>query len=196
METYDKIEKHLFDNKETALQYLTPTQYEVKKRLMITVTKILDNPIYLDKEMVEFIENGCGGKCKTVSKSQAYRDMKAIKKYVGSIELYAKNWYRYLIIEGAKKAYIIAESQKDSKGMAAALDKIGKYTRADKEDDNFDYSQMIPPAFEPSDDAKLLENIKQIENLEEKRKQFREIFKSRMLQNAQTIQYDEQEPMG
>ena len=57
-----------------------------------------------------------------------------------------------MIIEGAKKAFDIAKTNEDAKGMAAALDKIGKYTMADKPDNDFDWQQMIPLDIEPSAD--------------------------------------------
>ena len=92
-----------------------------------------------------------------------------------------------MIVEGAKEGYEVAKSQKDSKGMAANLDKIGKYTRADKDDDAFDWEQMFPPSFEPSDDITLLDGIQPIENLEDERKNFRALFKGNLLKNAEDI---------
>ncbi len=195
--TYDLIEKHLFEKKEIALQHLTLTQYEIKQRLMLSVGKVLDDPLCFDKSIIEFLVGGCGGACTPVSTSQAYRDLQAIKKIIGGIQLHSKSWYRYMIVEGAKEAFEIAKEQKDGKGMAAALDKIGKYTRADKEDDDFDFSQLLPPVFEPSDDVTLLENMQPIDNLEEKRKEFRQRFKKKMENTITDVEpYDTKEPIS
>ena len=42
---------------------------------------------------------------------------------------------RHMIVEGAKEIYQKALNRGDFKGAAAALDKLGKYTRCDKEDE-------------------------------------------------------------
>ena len=181
---YEKIEKHLFKSKSDAELMLNEREMEIKQRLMVCVSKKMDNPLMLDSELVVFLMNGCGGTAKAVSQAQAYNDISGINKIVGSVQLSAKSWYRYIIIEGAKTGYEIARTQGDAKGMAACLDKIGKYTRADKDDDAFDWNQMIPPSFEPSDDITLLEGIEPIENLETERKNFRSMFKGNLLKKA------------
>ena len=182
---YDKITLHLDEDSATAVKHLTPSEMEVRNRIMLSVTKLMDNPMLPDKEMVKFIMHGCGGHAAAVGQSQAYRDVAAIRKMVGNIQLSAKNWYRYMIIEGAKEAFDIARDANDAKGMAAALDKIGKYTRADKEDDPFDYSQMLPPSFEPTDDVSIMEGFKKIDNLEEERQRFRELFTKNLKERAE-----------
>ena len=93
-----------------------------------------------------------------------------------------------MIIEGAKKAFDIAKTNKDAKGMAAALDKIGKYTMADKPDNDFDWSQMVPIDMKPAADADLLENVEPIENVDERRKKLRELFKTDMKRNAVDVE--------
>ena len=96
----------------------------------------------------------------------------------GNVQLAGKNWYRYMVIEAAKEGIRIAREAKDPKGIAANADKIGKYTRSDKEDDDIDRSAWEPPCFEPSDDVTLMgDDFKPIPNLEEERKSFRALFK-------------------
>jgi len=182
---YEKIEKHLFQSREDAEQFLTPREMEIKHRLMLCVTKKMAEPLMLDSNMVTFLMNGCGGVCDPVLQSQAYNDIAGINKIVGSVLLQAKSWYRYMIVEGAKAGYEIAKTDRDAKGMAACLDKIGKYTRADKEDDDMDYSQMIPPGFEPTDDVTILEGLEKIDNLEDERQIFRSMFKGNMYKIAE-----------
>ena len=188
---YEVIEQHLFKSREDASQSLSAKQLEVKKRLMLCVSKKLDNPMMLDSEIVSFLIDGFGGVCAPISQSQAYRDVAAVTRLVGNVQLASKAWYRYMIVEGAKKGFEIAEEQNDAKGIAANLDKIGKYTRADKEDDDFDWTEMIPPGFEPTDDITVLEGVEPIDNLEEERKNLRAVFKKQMVKQAQDTEYQE-----
>lgn len=189
--TYDKIEACLFKGKDEASLMLTSRELEMKKRMMLCVTKKMDNPLIEDVELVNYLISGCGGQADKVSRSQAYRDLSMVNRLVGNVQLAAKNWYRYLVVEGAKKAFAIAIEKEDAKGAAAALDKLGKYTRSDKEDDRFDFDKMIPPSFEPSDDVTLLEGIKPIDNLEERRKELRRLAKGLALEDAEDVSFEE-----
>lgn len=182
--TYDRIEQVLFKDRDATALQLSDRELEIKERMMLCVAKKIDAPLTADSELITFLTGGCGGITKPVSKSQAYRDIAMIDRLVGNIQLAAKSWYRYMIVEGGKKAYQLAIDNNDAKGAAAALDKIGKYTRADKEDDAFDYSQLIPPSFEPSDDVTTLEGLEEIDNLEERRKELRALCKTHLTQKA------------
>lgn len=176
--SYDKIEMVLFKGREDAAAYLSDRELMQKERWMLCVSKLLEDPIMMDQNLVTFLTGGCGGLCAPVSQATAYRDVAAIKRLVGNIQLANKNWYRHIIIEAAKEGIKIAKEAKDPKGIAANVDKIGKYTRADKEDDEIDRSGWQPPVFEPSDDVTLLgDEFKPIPNLEEERKTFRALFK-------------------
>lgn len=182
--TYERIERALFKDREESTTLLSPRELEIKARMMLCVSKKMDSPLIEDSELVNFLMHGCGGQAEPVSKSQAYRDIGMINRLVGNIQLAAKSWYRYMIVEGGKKAFQLAIDNNDAKGAAAALDKIGKYTRSDKEDDTFDYTQLIPPSFEPSDDVTLLEGLDPIDDLEQKRQEFRSQFKGILSQRA------------
>lgn len=161
-----------------ACSVLTATELQLKRRYELCITRKMDNPLIPDKEIVAFLMNGCNGLVEPVGKSQAYRDVAAITKITGNINLAGKNWYRHLIIEGAKEIYAMAMRKEDTKGAAAALDKLGKYTRCDKDDEAMDWSEMLPPIFEPSDDLTLIEGMKAIptDELEARRKHLRELF--------------------
>lgn len=185
--TYSRIERALFKDKEEASDILSAREMEIKNRMMLCVSKKMDDPLIEDADLVNFLMHGCAGNAEPVSKSQAYRDIGMINRLVGNIQLAAKAWYRYMIVEGGKKAFKIAIDKGDAKGAAASLDKIGKYTRSDKEDEKFDYSQLIPPSFEPSDDVTLLEGLEAIEDLEEKRKELRNRFKGLISSKAEDI---------
>lgn len=185
--TYSRIERALFKDKGEASDILSAREMEIKNRMMLCVSKKMDDPLIEDADLVNFLMHGCAGNAEPVSKSQAYRDIGMINRLVGNIQLAAKAWYRYMIVEGGKKAFKIAIDKGDAKGAAASLDKIGKYTRSDKEDEKFDYSQLIPPSFEPSDDVTLLEGLEAIEDLEEKRKELRNRFKGLISSKAEDI---------
>lgn len=182
--TYERIERALFKDRDESTSLLSPREMEIKARMMLCVSKKMDSPLIEDSELVNFLMHGCGGQTEPVSKSQAYRDIGMINRLVGNIQLAAKSWYRYMIVEGGKKAFQLAIDNNDAKGAAAALDKIGKYTRSDKEDDAFDYTQLIPPSFEPSDDVTLLEGLEPIDSLEQKRQEFRNHFKGTLSKRA------------
>lgn len=182
--TYERIERALFKDKDEAMTLLSQREMEIKQRMMLCVSKKMEEPLIPDTELVNFLIHGCGGNTEPVSQSQAYRDIGMINRLVGNIQLAAKAWYRYMIVEGGKKAFNMAMDKEDAKGAAAALDKIGKYTRSDKEDEKFDYSQLVPPSFEPSDDVTLLEGLEPIENLEEERIKMRSMFKGMLSKKA------------
>lgn len=179
--TYERIERALFKSREEGFQMLTAKEMAIKERMMLVVAKRLENPLTEDKELVNFLIGGCGGVVDKVSQSQAYRDVAMANRLVGNIQLSAKSWYRYMIVEGAKAAYNMAMEKGDAKGAASALDKMGKYTRSDKEDDALDFSQMLPPSFEPSDDVTLLEGVERIDNLEERRRELRKLARNKVL---------------
>lgn len=175
---FKKIESALYLPEHEASQQLTPHENERRRRWVFCISKKMDNPLIPDRELVSLLEAGFAKQFAPVARSTAYRDIAAVARITGNIQLAAKNWYRYMIIEGAKKAYDVAEAKDDAKGMAAALDKIGKYTMADKPDNDFDWSQMIPLDIEPSADADLLENIEPIDNIDERRRELRALFKN------------------
>ncbi|UYU91629.1 hypothetical protein KQP74_03045 [Bacteroides thetaiotaomicron] len=191
--TYDRIERALFKDREEASSILSQREMEIKKRMMLCVSKKMEDPLIQDTELVNFLMNGCGGNADAVSQSQAYRDIGMINRLVGNIQLAAKAWYRYMIVEGGKKAFNMAIDKEDAKGAAAALDKIGKYTRSDKEDEKFDYSQLVPPSFEPSDDVTLLEGLEPIKDLEGTRSEMRSRFKGMLSKKAVDIRPIEEE---
>lgn len=190
-DTFKKIESVLYLPDHQAEVALTPYEMERRNRWLICVSMKMENPLLPDKSLVEMLEAGMTGKFDPVSKSTAYRDIAAVNKITGNIQLAATNWYRYMIIEGAKEAFDIAKTEKDARGMAAALDKIGKYTRADKPDNEFDWDQMLPPVMEPSNDTTLLEGIEPIEDLEKRKKELREMFKGDMRDRAVDVETEE-----
>lgn len=192
-DTFKKIEAALYLPEHQAIEAgLTPYEMERRNRWLLCVSMKMENPLMTDRSLVNTLTTGMTGKFDAVAQSTAYRDIAAVNRITGNIQLAAKNWYRYMIIEGAKKAFDIAEIEKDARGMSAALDKIGKYTMADKPDNDFDWDQMLPPVMEPSSDTSLLEGIEPIENLEERKAQLRQIFKGEMKTFATDAEIEEE----
>jgi len=183
-DSFKKIESALYLKDSEAAEKLTPYENERRKRWLFCISRKMEDPLIPDKTLVDELEAGFAGLFSPVAKSTAYRDIAAVHKIIGNIRLAAKNWYRYMIIEGAKEAYTIAKAKQDGKAMAAALDKIGKYTMADKPDNDFDWSQMIPLDIEPAADADLLENVEQIEDIDKRRRELRALFKGNMTKDA------------
>lgn len=206
---YEKIELSLFKSVDESRLELTNKDMEIKKRILLCVSKKMNNPLMQNSDLVHFLmdggsvtqiekdEEGLESETVTpmlfnpVSQAQAYNDIVGITKIVGNISLATKSWYRYMIVEGCKTGYQIAVEERDAAGVAANMDKIGKYTRADKEDDTFDWNQMIPPSFEPTDDITVLEGIREIPNLEEERRRFREKFKGNLFKKAEEAKIEE-----
>lgn len=190
--SYDKIEMVLFKGREEVSDCLSDRERQQKERWMLCVSKLLDDPVTPDRDLITFLTGGCGGICEPVSQATAYRDIAAVKRLVGNIQLANKNWYRHIVIESAKEGIRIAKTAKDPKGIAANADKIGKYTRADKEDDDVNRDNWEPPTFEPSDDVTLLgDDFEVIPNLEEERRKFRELFKTNQdIEDVESIEID------
>ena len=206
---YEKIEKHLFHSIDETKLALSEKDQDIKKRVLLCVSKKMANPLMMNSELISFLMEGGSvelvekdkkGKVisKTmtdvlftpVSQSQAYNDIAGITKIFGNITISAKSWHRHIIVETCKKGAQIAIEDRDPQGIAANMDKIGKYTRADKEDDVFDWNEMIPPSFEPTDDITVLEGIREIPNLEEERRRFREKFKGNLFKKAEEAQIE------
>ena len=86
----------------------------------------------------------------------------------------------------------MAMEKGDAKGAASALDKLGKYTRCDKEDEQLDFEQLIPPSFEPTDDYTLIDGLTKIDNLEQRRKELRALAKGISIEDAEIVDDDEE----
>ncbi len=185
-QSLEKVFKHLYDDVSTLHGILTPSEIEMKTRYMLCCTRKLDKPLTSDQDLVTYLMSGCSGLARPVSRSQAYRDIAAINVLVGNIQLASKNWMRHMIVEGSKEIYQKALNRGDFKGAAAALDKLGKYTRCDKDDDAMDWSEMLPPVFEPSDDITLIDGLDVMDgkDIENERKRLRSLF-SRLSSGAE-----------
>ncbi len=171
----DKLKVTLYKDAADARKLLSPPEMEVRARVAACVAYRMENPLVEDFQMVQYLKSGCNGQAKPISRTQAYRDLVLIDRLTSGIQLASRQWYRYMVVEGAKKAYNLAMDAQDYKAAAACLDKIGKYTMSDKEETQADFSAMLPPSFEPSDDVTLLEGLKPIPHIEEERRRLRNL---------------------
>jgi hypothetical protein len=150
--TFDKIQKYLFEDKELAKQFLNPRELEIKHRWAAVYSFWIDKPEATDRELVRFMRAEFG-----IEKSQAYNDLPKIKLLLGNVKAAGKEYYRLMVVEMCKKAYNVAMTKGDAKAMAMAADKIGKYTKLDKDElEALPWDQLFPPNFEPSNDVSVL----------------------------------------
>ena len=182
----------LFSDKEKVINSLSPAELETKARWMYIMTQKLDNPLITNKRILSMLIAGIEGSWQGVSQSTAYNDIATVSDMLGNVKGASKAWIRYTIIEGCKRAYEIAERNEDPVGMATALDKMGKYSRADKDDDAIDFSQMLPPVFEPTDDVTVLPGIQVMDDLEERRMRLRALHKGNLQEYAETVEITEE----
>lgn len=189
-DSQDKIKKYLFCDKEECKGVLTSREMEMKQRTMLCVTKLMDKPTTMDSEIIEYLMCGCDGTCACVSRSQAYRDIAFVRSIIGNVQLASKAWLRYTIQQGALDTYKEAMDHDDYRSAAASLNVLGRYTRCDKEDDAMDWSEMLPPSFEPSDDITLVEGLEPIptQELEARRKALRSLFKEKLFKDSVLVE--------
>jgi len=168
--TFDKIQSHLFFD-ESELIHLNKSEIEILNRYKEVFTIWLENPSYSDKQIVNYMHFELG-----LSKSQAYRDLPRLKLLLGNVQNANKEWYRYMVIEMCKDAFSLAKKKRDPKAMSLAADKIGKYTKLDKDEaEALPWEDIIPPSFEPAADIRLLD-MKPIENIENLKQKLRQKY--------------------
>jgi hypothetical protein len=184
----EKIKRNLFLPKELIEEKLSTAEEQRRQRVMLCITRKMDDPILSDKELVDFLMSGCGGICRPIAASQAYRDILVINQITGNIQLASKDYERYMVVETAKKQ-IAACRDKDPKAVAALLKVIVMARALDKDDNETLLDQMLPPNFEPVADASVLgENVKRIKDADKRREELRALFNSPQIEDAEIIQ--------
>ena len=167
----DKIYKSLFSDPEDKSIILSADQSVIRVRYLSGAVFIRSNPHLTNRDYVNFLRNTFG-----VSERTAYSDINHIKRYLGEQEDFHKEWLRYMVVEMLKDSYKLAKRKKDPKGMALAADKIGKYTKLDKDDPiDIPWENLIPPSFEPSPDISVL-GFKPDPNIDQRRIALRRKF--------------------
>lgn len=178
----EKIFNSLYRSKDDTPVQFTANELAVKSMYEDVFAKWMENPALQDSEIVIFLTNEYSR-----SQTQAYRDIAVIKSVLGDVRNAAKEWHRYTVIAMIKKAYNLAETKKDIKNMILAADKLGKYTKLDKDEaEEIDWDKMIPPSFEPTADVTTL-GLSKIENLEERKEKLRKKYLSKPVD----VEYEE-----
>lgn len=186
----DKIKRNLFLSKDELLDNFSENEYEKKKRIMLCVTKKMDEPIISDKELIKFLTTGCGGVCLEVPQSTAYRDLRIINSITGNIQLADKKWNKYMVIETAKEG-IKKAMDKDLKAVASFLKVIVEAAGLNREDTENILDQMLP--FDPliTDDPSVLgQDIELIKDADKRRYELRKLFNK---QKSEVVDYKEQD---
>ena len=134
---------------------ITPAKAEIKRRYEAGFAFSLDHPALGDAAIRDYLIRNF-----KITRSQAYRDIAEIKKYLGNVKNAGKEWHRHTVVEMLKRAYAMALKKKDYTAMITAAAQLGKYTKVDKEDAaDIPWDKIIPPSWEPTGDISVL-NIK------------------------------------
>lgn len=169
----EKIERALFA-KPGEKPELTPKDVEIKARYEKAFTYWLQNPHLADRQIINHMVNRIG-----ISKTQAQDDLRIIKRFLGNVTTASKEWYRHMVIEMAKQAYIMAKTKRDPKAMILAADKIGKYVKLDKDElESIPWERINPPNFEPSPDVAII-NIEPRKDIERFRESLRRKYNAK-----------------
>ena len=132
----------------------------------------LDKSYLPDKKVVQYVIDKYGR-----SRSQAYSDIATVKVLFGDISTARKEFQRYRVIEMILEAYGKAKKEGDIKAMIMAADKLGKYTKLDKDElEELPWDQIVPPSFEPSADPKLIGINDSPEHIEAKKEKLRKKY--------------------
>lgn len=147
--TLEICRKYLFANPEDGL----PDQVRDRViRIRQAYTHWYEFPMLSETEIRDFImRNGA------VESSQAYQDIQVLKILLGDIKNAGKEWHRHRVISMVMEAFDLAKELHDPKAMIMAADKLGKYTRLDKEDAvSMPWDEIIPLPVEPTNDPRVL----------------------------------------
>ena len=119
-EAFKKIEASLFLKDSEAAQQLTPLENERRKRWMWCISQKMDDPLMLDKDLVEQLE-GYAGLFSLFRRPHIVICL--LFEDCRSIQL-SKN----RTVHDYRGAKMRQHCKNDAKAMAAAIDKISKYT--------------------------------------------------------------------
>lgn len=156
-QTLEICRKYLFDNPEQPL----PDQFRDRIiRIRQAYVWWYEFPMSTETEVRDLIMHNSG-----VSVTQAYQDIQILKILLGDIKNAGKEWHRHRVIHMIEETYEMAKDKQDVRAMVMAADKLGKYTRLDKEDSlTMPWDEIIPLPIEPTMDPTVL-GLKPIENV-------------------------------
>ena len=170
-----KMHDHLFAAKSTQLEVFSDVELKIVSRFRAAVTKWYDDPWMTELEIRNFLMNEYD-----ISETQAYRDIPKIKFLFGNVNFTSKEFYRMRankLIEEARQEIDDAESNLEvNKALAKikAAMAYGKNNKLDKEDKFMPlWDDIQIPDYSPTSDVSVIEGLKPIPNLEEKKRLLR-----------------------
>jgi len=181
----EKIFQNLYRTPGEAPVSFSEHELSVKRMYEDVFCKWLSDPALDDSHIIALLQNEHGR-----SQTQAYRDVVTIKSVLGNVQNAAKEWHRYTVIKMLKDAYEEAKRIGKLKEMIMAADKLGKYTKLDKEElDEIPWDQIIPPSFEPSADPKLIGIKDNPEDIEKRKEKLRKKYlQQTTIENAEIVE--------
>lgn len=162
---------------------LTPKETELKLQLEKIYAFWLDHPDLTDSMVRDMIINEFA-----VDLNKANRLMWYTKHLLGNVKLAKQSFHRHQVTQMLLTAYQLAQATQNITAMIQAADKLGKYHKLDKADEeevNFD--DVAVPDWEPTSDVSVL-GLKPIDNLEEVKAR---LMKRYLSQSAEETSYTE-----
>lgn len=146
--TLETCRKYLYED----VDNIPATYRERVKRVRVGFTHWYEFPTKSRTEVRDLIVKQFGVVART-----AYEDLQIVETLLGNIKNPERAWMRYRVNAMLDDAFRLAQFQDDPKAMTMAADKIGKYNQLDKpEADPLPFDQIVPQAFEPTDDPTVL----------------------------------------
>lgn len=148
----EKFKLVLYDNVDELRGRFTEKEIKQLLRIRSAHTKLLEDPLMIKRTLVDLIIAQFD-----ISVAQAYYDIEQAEAILGDIKTASRQYMLHLVTEGAKNAFSIAQTNKDAKGMAAAMNIIGKYHKLDQpESQDFPHDKIIPPCFVVTPDIRVI----------------------------------------
>jgi len=142
----------LYDDVSTLLDRFTEKEINQLLRIRFAHSKLLENPVSTKKSIVDLLIAR-----DSISTAQAYYDIELAEAILGDIKNASRQHMLFVVSEGAKRAYEIAESNNDARGMAAAMNLLGKYHKLDQpEEKDFPHDRIVPPRFVVTTNIQIL----------------------------------------
>jgi hypothetical protein len=144
----------VFDNRK--IDKVTDKVMDIRRRRYIAFVHYYSHPDRTDDQMIQFIQLSNFD----ISYIEAMRDLSSIKLVIGNMPRARKELIRYQVSEMHKKAYQKALENNNEMGMTTAAANFAKANNLDKDDMEIPWDQMIPPAFEPTDDISVIGRLR------------------------------------
>lgn len=150
--TLEIYRDRLFDDLDR-MDDLTPTVRTQILRYRAIFSLKLQKPHISNADVADMLKAEFG----VTSISQAYRDISAVERLLGSVRTSEKAFIRYMVTETLKEAIGAARAAGDLKNMVAAAAALGKYSRLDQEDQEpLPYEEIVPRPVEYTNDPQVL----------------------------------------